>query len=121
MSPTVPPISVMTTSTSGVASLLDARFDLIGDVGNDLDRAALIVAAAFLVDDREINFAGGVVAIAIERSVGEAFVVAEIEVGFGAVVEHVDFAVLVGAHGSGVDIDVGIELLQPHAQAAAFQ
>src|SRR5262249_10543886 len=53
--------------------------------------------------------------------VGEAFIVAEVEVGFGAVVEDVDLAVLIGAHGAGIDVDVGVELLEAHAQAAVFQ
>ncbi len=46
---------------------------------------------------------------------------AQVEVGLAAVVEHVDFAVLIGAHRAGIDVDVRIELLHPHAQAAAFQ
>ena len=46
---------------------------------------------------------------------------AQVEVGLGAVVEDVDLAVLVGAHGAGIDVDVGIELLQADAQAAMLQ
>ena len=46
---------------------------------------------------------------------------AQVEVGLGAVVEDVDLAVLVGAHRAGIDVDVGIELLQPDAQAAVLQ
>ena len=87
MSPTVPPISVMTTSTSSAASLRDARLDLVGDVRDDLDGLAEVVAAAFLLDDRLVDLAGGEVAVAGERGVGEAFVVAEVEIGLGAVVE----------------------------------
>ena len=52
---------------------------------------------------------------------GEAFVVAKVEIGFGPVVGHVNFAVLVGAHGARIDVDVGVEFLEPHAQAAAFE
>ena len=121
MSPTVPPISVMTTSTSGVASFWIAGLDLVGDVRNDLHGPAQVVALAFLLDDRQVDLAGGVVAVAAEGGVGEAFVVAEVEVGFGAVVEDVDFAVLVRAHRAGIDVDVGVELLQPDAQAATFE
>ncbi len=121
MSPTVPPISVMTTSTSSVASLLDRGLDLVGDVRDDLDGLAEVFALAFLLDDGQINLAGGVVAIAGQGGVGEAFVMAQVEVGFGAVVEHVDFAVLIGAHGAGIDVDVGVEFLQADAQAAVFE
>ena len=94
----------------------DGGLDLVGDVGNDLDGLALVVLAlAFFLDDGEVNLAGGEVAVAGQRGVGEALVVAEVEVGLGAVVEDVDLAVLVGAHGAGVDVDVGVELLEPDA------
>ena len=52
---------------------------------------------------------------------GEAFVVAEVEVGFSAVVGDKDFAVLEGAHGAGVDVEVGVEFLHGDAEATAFK
>ncbi len=52
---------------------------------------------------------------------GEAFIVAEVEIGFGAVVEDVHLAVLIGAHGAGIDVDVGVKLLQADTQAALFE
>ena len=100
----------------------DACLDLVGDVGNDLDRLALVeLPLALLLDDGEVNLASGVVAVAGQGGVGEAFVVAQVEVGFRAVVQDVDLAVLVGAHGPGVDVDVRVELLEPHAQPPALQ
>ena len=51
MSPTVPPTSTMTTSGIAVAGdARDALLDLVGDVRDDLDRAAEVVAAALLGD-----------------------------------------------------------------------
>ena len=52
---------------------------------------------------------------------GEALVVAEVEVGFSAVVGDEDFAVLEGRHGSGIDVEVGVELHQVDAEAAALK
>ena len=46
---------------------------------------------------------------------------AQVEVGLGAVVEDVDLAVLVRAHRAGIDVDVGVELLQPDPQAAMLE
>ena len=46
---------------------------------------------------------------------------AEIQVGFGAVVGHEYLAVLERAHRTRVDIDVGIELDHIHAQAPRLQ
>ncbi len=111
----------MTTSTSGGGQLADDAFDLVGDVRDDLDGFAEVLAAALLVDDRLVDLAGGVVAVAGERAVGEAFVVAEVEVGLAAVVEHVDFAVLVGAHRARIDVDVRVELLHADCEAAGFE
>ena len=46
---------------------------------------------------------------------------AQVEIGFAAVVEHVDLAVLVGAHRARIDVDVRIELLHADRQSALFQ
>ena len=101
--------------------LVQRVFDFVRDVRNDLHGLAEEFAAAFLVDDREVDLAGGEIRIAIEDAVGESFVVAEIEVGFAAVVEHIDFAVLVGAHRARIDVDVRIELLHADGQPALFE
>ena len=52
---------------------------------------------------------------------GEALVVAQIEIGFRAVVGDEHLAVLERAHGSGIDVQVGIELLKGDLQAAALE
>ena len=46
---------------------------------------------------------------------------AQIEIGFGAVVGHEDLAVLVRAHGAGIDVQVGVELPEPDRVAASLQ
>ena len=46
---------------------------------------------------------------------------AQIQVGFGAVVQDENFAVLIWAHGSGVHINVGVELGDDHLQSPALQ
>ena len=46
---------------------------------------------------------------------------AEIEIGLGAVVGDVDLAVLIGTHGPGIDVQIGIELPQAHAKSARLQ
>ena len=63
MSPTVPPISMITTSTSSAAGA-DAVLDLVGDVRDDLHRASEVVAAPFLLDDRQVDLAGREVVVA---------------------------------------------------------
>ena len=58
MSPTVPPISQMTKST--VVGVGQREFlDRVGDVRDDLDGRAEIVAAPLLGDDVAVDAAGG--------------------------------------------------------------
>ena len=100
----------------GLGDQRDALLDLVGDVRHDLDRAAQVVAAALAADHRVVDPAGGDVGGAAGVGVGEALVVAEVEVGLGAVLGHEHLAVLIGRHRARVDVDVGVELLQPHGQ-----
>jgi hypothetical protein len=53
--------------------------------------------------------------------VGEPLVVAEVEVGLGAVFGDEDLTVLERAHRPRIDVDVGIELLQLDPEAAGDQ
>ena len=52
---------------------------------------------------------------------GEALVVAEVEVGLGAVIGDKDLAVLGGAHGAGVDVEIRVQLAQPDGVAAGLK
>ena len=56
MSPTVPPISVITKSTSLDSAISAiALLDLVGDVRHHLDGAAEVVAAALAADHRVVD------------------------------------------------------------------
>ena len=69
MSPTVPPSSMM--HASGVSHShqrdgqrrLDPILDRVGDVGNDLNRLAEVVAASFGFNDFGVDFARGQVVV----------------------------------------------------------
>src|SRR5688572_3468976 len=95
--------------------------DLVGDVRNDLDGAAEVITTPLLLDHRKVDLAGGPVAVAARHHAGEALVVPQVEVGLGPVVSDVHLAVLVGAHRAGVDVDVGVELLERHGVAVVFE
>ena len=99
----------------------DELLDGVGDVGDDLHGAAEIVAAPLVGDDVLVDPAGGDVVHAVGRPAGEALVVAEVEVGLGAVVGDEDLAVLIGAHRPRIDVEVGVELAQPHPVAARLE
>ena len=96
----------------------DPLLDLVGDVRDHLDGRAEVVAAALAADDRVVDGARGDVRGPRRVLVGEPLVVAEVEVGLGAVLGHEDLAVLERAHRPRVDVDVRVELLQLDPEAA---
>lgn len=51
----------------------------------------------------------------------ESLIVAEIKVGFRAVVGDEDLAMLIRAHSAGVNVEIGVEFLVFHAQTALLQ
>ena len=104
-----------------VVAVADEILDGVGDVRNDLDGGAEIIAAPLLGEDVLIDAAGGDVVLARRRPAGEALVMAEVEIGFGAVVGDEHLAMLVGRHGARIDVEIGVELAQPHLVAARLQ
>jgi uncharacterized protein YwlG (UPF0340 family) len=76
----------------------DPLLDLVGDVRDDLHRAAEVVAAPLLGDDALVDAAGGDVARLGEVLVDEPLVVTEVEIGLGAVIGDEHLAVLVRRH-----------------------
>ena len=96
----------------GALHLGNAALDLVGDVRDDLDRAAQIITAPLLTDHLGIHLAGGHIADPVQADVNEAFIVTQVQVSFSAVIQHVHFAVLVGAHGAWIHVDVGIQFLR---------
>src|SRR5579872_686884 len=100
---------------------LDRFFDGVGEVRDDLHRRAEIFAAAFAADHRRIDPAGGLAVGLAGGDAGEALVMAEIEIGFGAVVGDVDLAVLIRAHRARIDVDIGVEFAESDAEAARLK
>ena len=85
---------------------------------DDLHRRAQIIAVAFLADHLGVNAASGAIIELGSAHPHEAFIVAEIEVGFRAVMGNKHLAVLEGAHRPRINIDIRIELDQRDAQPA---
>ena len=100
---------------------VDPALDLVGDMGDDLDRSAQIVAPALPVQNGPVDLAGGDGGVAGEVLVHEPLIVTQIQIRLGAVVGDKDFSVLIGAHGAGVHIDIGVELLVAHPQAPLLE
>jgi hypothetical protein len=92
----------------------DAVLDLVGDVRDDLNGVAEVVASPLLGDDARVHLTGGDVRRFGQVHVEEPFVVTHVEVGFRAIVGYEDLTVLERVHRAGVDVEVGVELLHGH-------
>ncbi len=99
----------------------DELLDRVGDVRDHLHRRAEIVAAPLLGDDVLVDAPGGDVVHPVGGAPGEALVVPEVEVGLGPVVGDEDLAMLVRAHRPRIDVEVGVELPQPHPVAPRLE
>ncbi len=76
---------------------------------------------ALAAEDAVPDRARGVARVPREVLVDEALVVADVEVGLGAVLGDEDLAVLERAHRSRVDVQVRVELLRADGEAARLQ
>ena len=86
-----------------------------------LDRAAEVITMAFAFEHGEIDLAAGDRGEFRQVVIDEAFVMAQVQVRFGAVVRDEDFAMLVGRHGAGVNVEIGVELLDGDGDAAGLE
>src|SRR5213592_2849172 len=106
MSPTVPPISLITTSV-GVDTALARMRDLISFVMCGITcTVAPRNSPLRSLRNTESQIARG----ARQVLVDEALVVADVEVGLRTVLGHEHLAVLEGAHRARVDVEVRVEL-----------
>src|SRR5271157_4105450 len=102
----------------GHGAVHDPALDLVGDVRDDLHRAAEVVAAPLLADHAFVDLAGGEVVALAHFHVDEALVVPQIEVGLRPVLGDEHLAVLERAHRARIDVDVRVELEIGDADAA---
>ena len=99
----------------------DRGLDLVGDMGDDLDRGPEEVSLALPVDDRPVHLPRGDVVIRRELDVEEPLVVPEVKVHLTPVGKDIDLAVLGGVHGSRIDVQVRIDLHRRDRVAPALQ
>ena len=105
----------------GLGGGVDAGLDLVREVGDGLDGAAEVVPVPFALEHGAVDLPAGDGAGGAQVLIEKALIVAEVEVGFGAVRGHEHLAVLVGRHRAGVDVEVGVELLDGDGESAGFE
>jgi hypothetical protein len=83
-----------------------------------LDRGAEVFAPPLLVDHGLVDPPSGDVVLLGEGSIDEALVMPKVQIGLRAIIGDEHLAVLEGRHRSRIDVDVRVEFLHRHAQAA---
>jgi len=119
--------------TDGAADLVDHHvdiraghgqhvvLDLVGDVRDHLHGVAEEVAAALLGDHAGVHLARGHVGLGVQEHVEETLVVADVQVGLGAVLRDEDLTVLERVHCARIDVEVRIQFLHGHPQSPGHQ
>ncbi len=117
----LPIMGEMSVRTEGVFFSQHPPFDFVGDVGNHLNGLSEIVAMTFAVDDGLVDAPcrDGVVAGCLY--VGEPLVVSEVEVCLHTIYGDVALSVLIGVERAGVDVDVGVKLLDGDFEATCLE
>ncbi len=98
-----------------------SALDLVRDVRHHLDGLPQIVTVALAVDDGLVDAARRDGVVARGADARETLVVAQVEIGLHAIFRDVTLAVLIGVERAGIDVDVGVELLNGDLVAARLQ
>ena len=88
----------------GFSGQSDSSYYLVGNVGDSFYVLAFIRKSPLPTDHFLINLTGGNVILPDQVFVQESFVMADVLVGFNAVVGDKDFSVLLGTNGPGIHI-----------------
>ncbi len=99
----------------------DALLDLVSDVGNGLNRPAQVVAAALLADDGLVYLAGGNRGASAQVLIQKALIVTQIKVCLGPVGGDEHLPMLVGRHSTGVNVEIGVDLLDDDGDVARLE
>ena len=88
-----------------------SMLDLVGDVRNDLNGLAKVVATTLTVDDGLVDPTRSDRIVARCAYASETLIVTEVEVGLHAIDSHIALSMLVWVERAWVDVDIWVELL----------
>ena len=99
----------------------DEILDLVCDVRNHLNGFAQVVAPALFLEHVGIDAPRGHAVGGACVHTSEAFVVAQVEVGLGAIIGDEHFAMLKRRHGAWIHVQIRVQLAQAHGVAACLK
>jgi len=99
----------------------DVALDLIRNMRHHLHGLAQVLALAFLADYVLIDPACRDIIGTSSGRIEETLIVAEIQIGLMSVLGDIAFAVLIRIERTGIDIDIGVELLKSYVETASLE
>ena len=102
-------------------TLANTLLDLVSNMGNDLYCRPQVIATPLVTNNALVYLAGGEVICLRHGGTNKAFIMAKVKVSFGAIVGYEHLTMLKRTHGTGVNIDVRVELEHRHPEATSFQ
>ena len=94
--------------------------NLVCYMGNNLHGRAEVFSASLFIKYIPVDLTGSQVGVFIQVLVNKALIMTEVKVGFGTVLGYIHLAMLKGAHRSGVNIDVRIQLLSRYLKTSCL-
>ena len=88
---------------------------------NDLNRRPQILAFTLLAQDFAIDFTSGDIRVFIEIDVNKTLIMPQIKIRLGSIICDKHFSMLVRAHGAGINVDIGVKLLNRNLETAILQ
>ena len=100
---------------------IDKGFDLIRDMGNHLYGLSQVFSPALLFQHIPVYLSRGQIGKLVQILVDKAFVMSQIQVRLRAVLRHEHLSMLIGTHGTRIDIDIRIQLLRRDLKPSCLQ
>src|SRR6266581_1717208 len=104
-----------------IGEFANTVLDYVGDMRDHLHSFPQIIAAPLLQDDRFVNLAACQVIVPGKNTVREPLIMTKIKVGFRAIVQHINFAMLEWIHRPRVNVEIRIEFLENNAQTTQLK
>ena len=103
------------------ADTVDEVLDLIGYMRDYLHRGSQVLAPSLAVQNVPVYSSGCQVRELVKVLIDESLVMSQVQIGLSAVIRNIDLTVLIGTHGSGINVDIGIKFLRCDLQPSRLE
>ena len=100
---------------------VEAGFDLVGNMWDNLNRSSAKISTAFLLKNRPVNFTGGHVGIFTQTFIDESFIMSKVKVGLSTIISYKYFTMLYRVHSTRVNVDIRVKFLHCDCVTTGFQ